>query len=283
MNNCRLNIIYNDFDDSAIMIIESDKEISQENIDTYSNLKNIGVNFKLKSVAIKSLINEVDFAIAWNKFVEKFQDEFESIRYKSLENIFNKLIEKFKIYYDLFSLSKFDLRKFMGLYGELYFINENYRKYGTLVIENWGQPGTQRIDFNFNNEIFEIKSIGESSKQIKISSSSQLNLVTGKELYLIVYRLKVDRGRNTCFEEIIGSIERQLLSNESDLNKFNRILKEIGLSVKEDFYGIPYNFNLVESKCYFINDKFPQLEITDGYIVNDIGIKLDLLTQFEIE
>ena len=282
MENCSFNVVINELDSSAILVLNSESEILQEHVALLLKLQSIEVISKPYSISLSSVNSEEEFVKIWNNFVDYFCQEFCTFKQNGIAYAIHILVEKFRIINDLFAYSRFDLSKYMGLYGELCFINDSYREYGSKVIDNWGQPGLQRIDFNFKNEIFEVKSIGEKSDLIKLSSTSQLNVVNGKKLFLVVYRLKVDRGTNFCFKELISAIRQQMGTNKVDLLKFDFILKELKLFNEYDFMTMSKNFTLIDKNYYLIDESFPQFIESEGYSVGDLSLKIEILEKFKI-
>ena len=281
MENCSLNVVINEFDNSAILVLNSDSEIVQEDVALLLKLQSIEVISKPYSISLSSAISDEDFVKIWNNFVDYFCQEFLAFSKNGIVYVIHVLVEKFRIISDLFAYSRFDLTKYMGLFGELCFINESYSKYGSKVIENWGQPGLQRIDFNFKNEIFEVKCIGERSDLIKLSSVTQLNVVNNMKLFLVVYRVKVDRGTNYCFKDLISAIRLQIGSNEVDQLKFNFILKKLKLFNEYDLMTITKNFTIVDTNYYLIDHSFPQFIESEGYSVGDLSLKVEILEKFK--
>ena len=250
MENCSFNVVINELDSSAILVLNSESEILQEHVALLLKLQSIEVISKPYSISLSSANSDQEFVKIWNNFVDYFCQEFSTLKQNGIAYVIHILVEKFRIISDLFAYSRFDLSKYMGLYGELCFINDSYSEYGSKVIDNLGQPGLQRIDFNFKNEIFEIKSIGEKSDLIKLSSISQLKVVNGKKLFLVVYRLKVDRGTNFCFMDVISAIRQQIGTNKVDLLNFDFILKELKLYNEYDFMTMSKNFTVVDKNYY---------------------------------
>lgn len=282
MKTCGINVVFNEFDGSAILILNSENRIDSESVSILKKMQKIHVNHKVNTVSLSTSVSDEEFVNIWNNYVESFISEFENFSHNGIDYILHYLYEQFKKYNEFFSFTRMDLNRYMGLYGELCFINEHYKKYGSAVIDNWGQPGKQRIDFNFNNEIYEIKSSGENTPFIKLSSKNQLNTVHGKKLFLVVYNLKVDRGKNICFNEIISSIKAQMETNDIDRQKFTNILKELSINDEDNYINLGKDFTLIDVEYYLIDSSFPQFHHTEGYVINDLGIYREFLKPFKV-
>ncbi len=280
MELCTLDVLTNELDQSLIIVIGSNIGISQDEVLMLKSLQRINVIARQNTVSLSTSVSDDEFVKVWNEFVQVFSHDFIEFEKRGFSYIAQYIVNKFKIYSDLFSVSRFDLSKFMGLFGELCFINDFYKRYGSLIIDNWGQPGSQRVDFNFKKEIFEIKSIGESSEFIKLSSTKQLNIISERNLFVVVYKLRIERGKNQCFSNIIQSIRNQLKSNYGDLFRFNLVLKDLGLYDEQNYISVPYDFVLQSTDFYFIDESFPQFVDCEGYTVSGLSLSLSLLEKF---
>ena len=178
--------------------------------------------------------------------------------------------------------------KIRGLLAELYFmlqlLNEN-RKKADRIISAWCGPSKLQQDFIFEDVAIEVKSIGNTDKQIvSISSINQLQSNVN-DLYLSVFKiLKVNQPEGMEVYSLNGLVEELsnlLQSNERIALRYK--LLEAG-SMRDEQYNHPlYHVQLVNH--YKVDENFPKLTskaIPDGVINVKYDIDLNKISNFKI-
>lgn len=175
--------------------------------------------------------------------------------------------------------------KIQGLIAELQFMHdliECNKEFSSYVVESWRGPERLQQDFIFENEVVEIKSIGNMDKKtIIISSLDQLQANTEK-LYLVVFAVtKCDMlNSGISLNELVENLEN-LLSSSSKLILHEKLL-EAGYLKNEKYDDLKYQIRKVGS--YLVSDGFPKLTsgaIPDGVVNVKYGIEIDKIEQFK--
>ena len=184
------------------------------------------------------------------------------------------------------SRTQLSIEKAKGLYGELYFI-DNYmnRKYGiTEAINSWSGPEMYSKDFAIKDTWYEIKTIGNNTPTIKISSLQQLS--SDNLGHLIV--IKVEEmsesynGEKSSINKLCQSIISQIKDNETK-DKFLQKLTDVGYDFCDDLGN--KNYQVHSLIAYKVDDKFPILREKDlrSDAINNISyeIILKLIKEYE--
>lgn len=150
--------------------------------------------------------------------------------------------------------------KVKGLLGELYFL---YRymipKYGKHdAILSWGGPDDNSKDFTLNNEWFEVKTIGLTSNEVKISSLVQLDSDIDGRLSVVRIESMSEAYSDgmSCLEEMVSLILKKI----DDLN-----IKEVFLSKLDKLKYSPIDksiklkFKIHTMDLYLVNNEFPRI------------------------
>lgn len=147
----------------------------------------------------------------------------------------------------------------LGLIGELTFLkDEAFKKCGfEKALKGWSGPEFTHKDFSFDNEWFEIKSINNSCKTVKISSLEQLDgQIHG---HLVVYRFeKMSKSFNGVKLNDLIKMIYEMIDEEYLKELFCNKLKIIGYFLNQDYDSNVYN--LISCEKYTINEDFPRLK-----------------------
>lgn len=133
--------------------------------------------------------------------------------------------------------------KIQGLIAELQFMHdliECNKEFSSYVVESWRGPERLQQDFIFENEVVEIKSIGNIDKKvIAISSLDQLQASVEK-LYIMVYAVtKCDMlNAGVSLNRLVENLE-DLLSSSSKLILHEKLL-EAGYLKNEKYDDLKY-------------------------------------------
>lgn len=200
----------------------------------------------------------------------------------------NNLRVRFNTWLALFKKSRTQLsiEKAKGLYGELYFIdnymNEKYEI--TEAINSWSGPEMYSKDFVIKDTWYEIKTIGNNTPTIKISSLQQLS--SDNLGHLIV--IKVEEmsesynGEKSSINKLCQSIISQIKDNETK-DKFLQKLTDVGYDFCDDLGN--KNYQVHSLIAYKVDDKFPILREKDirSDVINNISydIILKLIKEYE--
>ena len=185
-----------------------------------------------------------------------------------------------------------DLRKQMGLYGELVFIRDFLAPTIGLsnAISSW-KDGEQ--DFEFNKILLEIKTQDAAKDaKIMISSLDQLDLVSG-EIFLV--RQAVGTGQEDIKDgeklpEVVETILKQIEKSEDSLigDIFNNSLYERGYLIENENENATYTkkYSLKRRVFLEITDSFPSLtpsKVDEGILKAQYELKEEIISRFILE
>lgn len=230
------NIISKEFKRLKIIATENEIYITLENNLLNEHFKNL-LNFIINKIYLKKLVNQNSIEI----FFEELNNAKDLL---SSENLPNKL----------------GAEKQIGLYGELYFLNNILIKKLNIreCILSWTGP-SKKHDFSLLNLLIEIKTTSvKSNNKIRTSSTDQLSPIYEKKLFLNFLKFeKKSNGRN--LNEIVNEIEESIQKDDYILNEFNLKLMKVGyFKDHKTFYD--EKFSLLEEKYFYIDKNFPYLE-----------------------
>ncbi len=154
--------------------------------------------------------------------------------------------------------------KTRGIFGELYFLyNHLANKYSIGdAVKSWGGPDGDSKDFTINNQWFEVKTVGTSTNDVKISSLTQLD--SDVEGDLAIVRIE---GMSYAYSDGMSSLEelvtlilrnmdasydRELFISKLDKLKYTPLDNAVRLKFKV------HNISL-----YLVNDSFPRIVAKD--------------------
>ncbi len=258
------------------------KSFEQESIDTTS----AGINIVLEEwedeglrqkfvdiVCLKShLTNLFDFiVINILQEIEK-QPPYPSLTSKRVLNEWREFIDKAPSELPSESVLK-------GLYGELLVLKMLSKKteHG---LRYWVGPEGARHDFKSGNIAFEVKTISQhiDKLQITINGIDQLWAAANDKLYLVIIRVEKNPIPKVSFQDLLDI----LLSFGIEHTNLYKILSRFGLT-PDLINEIPYGFDLLETKFYYVDEEFPKIT-PDSFInenlpdrVTNLRYQIDLL------
>ncbi|MEW4327059.1 PD-(D/E)XK motif protein [Rossellomorea marisflavi] len=191
-----------------------------------------------------------------------------------------KVLEKWKSFFKRGGFKKLNEEQQRGLFGELWFIKQWIQKNintPPLLIQGWGGPLSERVDFKTNSYGIEIKTVKDSiNKKIRISNEKQLNITEAiPKIFLYVCYLEVSHSIGITLQELVDEI-RQHLENYSQnlLIKFNDLLTNAGFEDNEytDIY-----MSVLNHEAYEVTEDFPRISLssfTKG--ISHVSYSIDL-------
>lgn len=175
-----------------------------------------------------------------------------------------------------------------GLIGELLYLEYQIERTKNIneELNSWRGPYDEGHDFIKESLDIEVKTITQTSNNVKISSEFQLESAPGKSLELAVIRLMPDAENGINLSVIIDRLKDQIILKNGDLSIFVRALLQKGI----DSYTVQ-NYknqrfipqNLEEYNCD--SDLFPKIIRSNSHdAINKIkySINLALLTDFKL-
>ena len=104
--------------------------------------------------------------------------------------------------------------KVRGLFGELYFLYNYMKPKYTLdsSVKAWGGPDGDSKDFTIDNQWYEVKSVGTSTNEVKITSLIQLDSDVSGDLSIVRIEVMSDAFSNgmSSLEELVTLILREI-------------------------------------------------------------------------
>ena len=175
---------------------------------------------------------------------------------------FSRAVLRWRYWRELFGKKRYDIldrSEIKGLIGELIQLKDFFiPKYGTKAsIQSWMGPMLGHKDFEIEDTWYEVKSIGESSTQVTISSLEQLD--SDKDGHLIINRLEETSSvskdainLNDIITQISGLIE-----DPEVLELFRLRLDNVGYEFNAEYENNCFEFKGAE--FFKVSDSFPRL------------------------
>lgn len=205
-----------------------------------------------------------------------------------LFTVIYKVLEKWRSFFKLGGYKKLNEEQQRGLFGELWFMKkwiENNPDKPPLLLEGWGGPLSDRVDFKTKGWGVEIKTVRDQlNKKIRISNETQLIITDAVPIiYIYVCYLEISRNFGQTLQELVDELRQHfnLFSHQLLLN-FNDNLLSAGF--QENEYTEVY-MNVVRDESYQVNEEFPT--ITSNILpkgISNVSYSIDLThcTEFEI-
>ncbi len=284
VNNSLVKILENENSFSRVLIIGFPASINMNLLFT-PKLENISfVRFE-NSLSI-NLINPIfyDFFDSW---ITAFEQKFNSLNdFSNLEEKFNNEIK------GVINLGKksqeISLNSARGLFGELLELKKlilDDLDNVTEILNSWHRPAPANHDFDFNDRTVELKTISRTSTTVKISSEYQLEAISGKPLFLKVYRIEhVEKSNTDSLGDIYNEILQFLSSEDSIIFQSKCADDEFNKYLGPDYNKLNYKFNVIESFEFFVDQiSFPRIvrsQLTSGISKVTYRIDLSLMQMF---
>tara|TARA_B110000238_G_C16133175_1_gene442385 strand:- start:2148 stop:3107 length:960 start_codon:yes stop_codon:yes gene_type:complete len=175
-----------------------------------------------------------------------------------------------------------------GLIGELLYLEHQID--GTTDINeelnSWRGPYDEGHDFIKESLDIEVKTITQTSNNVKISSEFQLESAPGKSLVLAVIRLMPNTENGISLSVIIDRLKDQIILKDGDLSIFVKALLQKGIDsyTAQNYKNqrfIPQNLE----KYTCDSERFPKIIRSNSHdAINSIkySINLTLLTDFKL-
>jgi len=209
------------------------------------------------------------------------------LSFEGINNEYDSLIairNRFNAWKNLFkNKSKMSFEKYLGLYGELYFLynhlNINYDI--ETCINAWVGPDGYSKDFSILNKWYEVKTIGSSQNKVTINSISQLD--SNNSGYLVILRVEKMSNMYVNKQSNIKKIIDCLFEKTSNIDIREKIINktlEYGYIYEDD--NNENNFEVKSLNLYLVNDAFPRLKKKDidNNAISNVSYDL-LISQIE--
>lgn len=148
-----------------------------------------------------------------------------------------------------------------GLVGELWFLLEvgAVGRRTRDAVEGWSGPLGAPQDFWYANAgSSEIKAVGVSARDIRISSAEQLD-VDGMELVVVVVeQVSEDTTSSVTLADLVSRVSAQLDAEGSDRDGLHLRLRRLGVDLNDPFYA-DTSFIIESTSRYKITDEFPAI------------------------
>lgn len=167
---------------------------------------------------------------------------------------------------------------YQGLYGELYFLYTFLFKMTNpdQAINAWVGPDGFSKDFSLNNSWYEIKTLGVSSKTIKINSLTQLDSkVDGHLVKITVEKVSNEFESELCSVPLLyNKIFNEITNNSVRSDFVNKVLK-YGYVYDENAHNCQ-KFDVKNVVSYNVNSYFPKLtnEQIHNNAISDVTYEL---------
>lgn len=145
-----------------------------------------------------------------------------------------------------------------GLFGELLFLRDLIKKYGSGTVDYWTGPLGRDHDFQKTEDIaVEIKTSVEIPFRITCNLN-QLDSELFKKLYIACYRL-TPSDNGVTLPDLAREIERLLKNNDSQLNLFYERLASAGYEFQHESIYREYKIDHEPVVMFLVDSNFPKI------------------------
>jgi len=183
-------------------------------------------------------------------------------------------LEKWQMLFDRLSQQGLSKSAQVGLYGELYFLQNilMHTKQAEYCIKAWVGPEMAVQDFQFAEQAVEVKTThGKNHQKIHIASERQLDTAIIPYIYLYHISLDIRSNVGDTLNQITDRLKDRLATNPFASNAFCLKLLEAGyFDIHAHFYE-EFGYSIRQLNVYKITDDFPKItESSVPYGVGDV-------------
>lgn len=154
--------------------------------------------------------------------------------------------------------------KVRGLFGELYFLYNYMKPKYTLdsSVKAWGGPDGDSKDFTIDNQWYEVKAVGTSTNEVKITSLIQLDSDVPGDLSIVRIEAMSDAFSNgmSSLEELVTLILREI-EDQSVKDLFVSKLDKLKYTPLDN--AVRMRFKAHDINLYLVDDNFPRITAKD--------------------
>jgi hypothetical protein len=219
-------------------------------------------------------------------FYKFCEDIIESTRHNRREDGFAPAVERWDTWIKFFAKTSLPLseNEILGLIGEIYFLqNVMMPKYGQdLALESYIGTDRAHKDFEVNDTWYEVKSIHNGVRTVKISSIEQLDSNEVGQLEIITFDQSTPSYENNITLNNVISGFRNSVDRKWQL-KFDEKMRKAGY-LEDERYD-EYNFLLVRVDEYTVSSDFPKLrkgDLPNGITKANYEIDISAIQGFKV-
>lgn len=214
-------------------------------------------------------------------------DIIESTRRNLVEEGFAPAVGRWNTWIKFFSKTSLPLseNEILGLIGEIYFLqNVLILKYGQEVaVDSYIGTSHAHKDFEVNDTWYEVKSIHNGVRTVKISSIEQLDSKQVGHLEILTFdKCSIRSEGNININNIVASF-RSSLNAQSQL-KFDEKMRKSGY-IEDERYD-EFNYIFIDVDEYTVQGEFPKLTLADlpnGIIKATYDIDIYAIQRFKVK
>ncbi len=219
-------------------------------------------------------------------FYKFCEDIIESTRLSRQENSFAPAIDRWNTWIQFFSKSTLPLseNEVLGLVGEIYFLqNMMFDKYGhDTALESYIGTDRAHKDFEVQDTWYEVKSIHNGVRAVKISSIEQLDSSTVGNLEILTFDQSTPSYEgNITLNKLISGLRSNLDRKWQLL--FDQKMRKAGY-VEDERYD-DYNYIFVNRDEYAVSGAFPKLtkeSLPHGVTKASYEIDISAIQEFRV-
>jgi len=219
-------------------------------------------------------------------FYKFCEDIIESTRLNNKDDGFAPAVDRWNTWIRFFSKSSLPLseNEILGLIGEIYFLqNVMIEKYGNeIALDSYIGTDRAHKDFEVNDTWYEVKSIHNGVRAVKISSIEQLDSSIPGNLEVITFdQSTATYEGNITLNKLIAGF-RDTLDRKWQLQFDEKMRKA---SYLEDERYDEYNFLLVGIEEFTVGDDFPKLtkdSLPSGVTRASYEIDISAIQRFKV-
>ena len=219
-------------------------------------------------------------------FYKFCEDIIESTRLNRVEDGFAPAVDRWETWIKFFAKTSLPLseNEIMGLIGEIYFLkNVMIEKYGQdIALDSYIAADRAHKDFEVHDTWYEVKSIHNGVRTVKISSIEQLDSRQSGKLEIITFdQSNSSYDGNITLNNIISDF-RNLLERKWQL-KFDEKMRRYGY-IEDERYD-EYNYLFIRIDEYNVTNDFPKLTkdlLPQGITKASYEIDISAIQEFKV-
>jgi hypothetical protein len=266
----------------------------------------VDFHFEIVSIAKENLsIKHIDkgnyivIQLIEESYFDLFNDLILSLYHKIKDIVIpkdyaNKFVHSFGKWVEFFENrigSGLSIEEVKGLYGELFVLNELINGSDSSkineILNGWVGPYDAPQDFNLHSKHIEVKTKLETNPAITISSEHQLEVESGKDLFLNIVTIRTNFESGTSIRSLIEITIELIRERLGDLSILYTALNEKGITLESLKEFNNYRYSVIKTSTYdCLQENFPRLytsNIPSGICRLKYRLQISQLDRFLIE
>lgn len=237
------------------------------------SFKILGDEVNPESVSFIITVIDRSFDQIFESIVEDLYSNLHDIeKPKEVVSTFYRRVRLWQKFFEKQSTNGLSIEAQKGLYGELYFLNNQVLKKGPYhwYLNCWTGSEARQHDFQFGNLSVEVKTTSSKQHQkLHIASEQQLDETLIDKLYLFYVSVSLVQNNDNTLPALIKDVRKKLLGEPSALEMFNSSLISRGYSDMHEPVYAEQGYKVRETSFFLIGEGFPR--IREGDLKKGVG------------